>query len=213
LLDEEFIEFLRAADLQGQYRTAIGKIISEVNQEFTQRRDEFVLDKQRKLELDKWHRNILNSCIFPFTEAGMVTKVGYHFIRGSPLYELGVPNFDFLLYNPTKAIAILGEAKGQLSDEGEVVTQTKERVRNVTANSDYVKKTYLNSNSANHDFVIGVQWADANRLAKCVARRGGGIVVWQSGSDFRSGDDRLGIFVPGNEQGAVVQTIDHRRNS
>jgi len=210
LLDDEFIEFLRAADLQRQYRTGIDTVVKEVNQEFTDRRDALVLDKQRNLELDKWHRNIVNSCIFPFTEAEMVSKVGYHFVRASPLHESGVPNFDFLLYNPAKAIAILGEAKGQLNDEGQVVNQTRERMRSAIAHADYIKNAYLNSNSADYDFVLGVQWADANRLAKSVARKGGGIVVWQSGSDLRSGDDRLGILVPGNEERDVVRTMMHR---
>ncbi len=207
--DDEFIAYLRAYELQREYRTRVDQIIKDIGQEFDEKRSELQNEKLRYLELDKWHRNILNSCIFPFTETEVASRVGYHFVRASPLHELEVPNFDFLIYNPEKKSALIGEAKGQLDDEGEVVKQTKERILIANANSDHIKKSYLNSNSADFDFVMGVQWYDANRLAKCVARRGGGIVVWQAGGDFKTESVKLGIFVPGNEEKDVAKSMMH----
>jgi len=210
LLDEEFIRFLRAKELQDAYTHEMKEAAKEVAEEQSRDHDSQALEKQRGLELDKWHRNVLNSCIFPFTETEMVSRTGYSFVRASPLHELKAPNFDFLIFNPKTRIALFGEAKGSLDDEGKVVSEAKTRMTVVEANRSYVNSSYLNSDAAAYEAVLGVQWTDANRLAKSVARRGGGIVVWQCGYDSRTEDFRLGIFVPGKDEGPVARTMMHQ---
>lgn len=209
LLDDEFVRYLRVKELQDNYTKAIERAIAEVEEEFEQKEKDLSRGKLEGLEIDKWHRNALNACIFPFTESESLSKMGYHFVRGSPLLELGITNLDFLIFNPDKGIAIIGDAKGSIGDEGRVVEQMQERMYKVRSNQRYLQTNYLNSAEVNDEFVLGVSFSDANRLCKCLLRRNGGVVVWQSGIDFRDSDVKLGIVAPGREDGPVGRTMMH----
>lgn len=209
LQDEEFVRYLRIKNLQEEYIRDIGRIRDSVDADFQSSQDERVRSKIQGIELDKWHRNMLNSCIFPFTEAGQLSLIGYHFVRASPLIELGVSNLDFLVFNPAKGLAIVGEAKGSCNDEGIIISQMKERLRLVETHHEHLESRYLGSAKATDEFVVGVSWTDANRISKAILRRGGGIVVWQSGIDFKDEDVKLSIFVPGKEEGEVAKTMIH----
>jgi hypothetical protein len=208
LLDDEFVRYLRVRELQDKYTGSIERAIAEVDEEFEQKEKDLVRSKLEGLETDKWHRNALNSCIFPFTESESLSKIGYHFVRGSPLLELGITNLDFLIFNPDKGVAIIGDAKGSIGDEGRVVEQMQERMSTVRVNQGYLQTNYLNSAEVNDEFALGVSFADANRLCKCLLRRSGGVVVWQIGIDLDY-DVKLGIFAPGREDGPVGRTMMH----
>ena len=78
------------------------------------------------IDSDKTHREILNGCVYPFTQRGKISsELKYHFVRGSPLHELGEKNFDFLLYKPSdrSPVAVMGEAKGSVSKHSGIVKE------------------------------------------------------------------------------------------
>jgi len=156
---------------------------------------------------------ILNTCIFPFIADGELTKYGYHFIRASPLYEKSMSNFDFLIFHADPPIiAIFGEAKGSVSNPEEVVEQTKQRIKVVENFRDYITQKYLNA-PADFEYVVGVEWPDAMELMKSVLRKGGEIIVWNSGMSFSPDskkEELLELMVPGSHYEVASKTMTHK---
>ena len=86
---------------------------------------------------------VLNSCIFPFVQTGLLTeKLDYAYIRSSPLSELKIKNVDFLIASQKKGLAIFGEAKGSIDDPSRVISEYKQRIEVINNNYEYVKNLF-----------------------------------------------------------------------
>lgn len=184
LLDEdtEFVSYLSFKDLQDEYRTKKKELIQNVEHRYKEELSSLRDRKLEEIETDKSHRMVLNACIFPFSQDGPLSNLGYYFIRASPLAELGATNLDFLLFHPDPEVsAIFGEVKSQVNDPKGVVDQTKKRINTVFDNKSYVKENYLKKLDAELEFVLGVWMSDTMELAKAVMRKGGDIKVWGTG--------------------------------
>ena len=121
--DNKFIMSLFSEELKGKYQAEKKAILKNTHSDLKNKRQEFEKNVVEQIEVDQAHRSLLNMCVYPFTNSGIMYKTGFFFLRASPLYELGLENFDFLLFNNhTKVpIAIFGECKGSFSNANNVL--------------------------------------------------------------------------------------------
>ena len=211
--DKIFIDSLTFSDLKEKYADEKKALFSSIDKEHTEKREDSAKKKLKGIEQDLKHRMVLNSCIFPcLSDNGELSKLGYQFIRASPLHEKKVSNFDFLLFHsdfPT--IAIFGEAKGNISDYGGVVDQTKARIKIVQEHQSYINSTYLNGTNSGFEYVLGVNWPDANETKKSIVRKGGGIILWNSGIiPGIQNKEVLSLIAPGKEDGSAGKSMFHK---
>jgi hypothetical protein len=209
LRDDPFSAFLEYPELVERYEKERDEKIGPISRRYKEKRDELLRSKNEGIKHDQDHRRILNACIFPFTVKGRMPGLGYSFVRASPLSEKGGPNLDFLIYNPSKQIAVFGEAKGSIADYGAVVDQTKERQRFVASNLQYANQHYLNSDKSSPEFVLGVGWMDANETVKAVLRKRGGIIVWQVGISLDDQSMKLSIVTPPKTSDGAHESMRH----
>ncbi len=146
----------------------------------------------------------MNACITPFIENGILhQETGYEFIRASPLYELDVIGFDYLIYNGESKVLIVGEAKGKIRNHGKVVTQTRERIAEFQAHLPYVKEKYLGLPSDADlyiEYVIATESSEAQELHTVVINTDGNIIVWHTPWPQKIGEDiELRIAQPSNK--------------
>lgn len=129
--DSQFQKVLNFKDLVEKYIKEKKELFSQIDDKHEKNREDEIEKKLRGIDQDLKHRMVLNSCIFPcLADNGKLAEFGYQFIRASPLYEKKVANLDFLLFHPEPpVVAIFGEAKGDASDPGAVIDQTRERIR------------------------------------------------------------------------------------
>ena len=123
--------------------------------------------------------SIINSCISPFTN-GPLSETDYKFIRAAPLFELKLPNMDFLLFkkNSECNIAIFGECKGSFFDPVSVIKELKERKGHIEQNRQYIITNYLHismSERVHFEYVIAVPDKDAARMQSCLIDMGGDL--------------------------------------
>lgn len=198
--DEEFLQSLGFDDLKSEYLKEKRRL-EGINQREAQLQHDTRLARLRAaFEEERSHMALFNLCVFPFTERGAAYQAsGFRFVRAEPLYEKGIPNFDFLLYRQGLAqgpAAIFGECKGRVSRPASVVQETRAKILNLQAHLDYVRINYFHlppTASINIEFVLAVYSMDAPDIFNEVANSGGGIVVW---SAPRAGSDELRLVFP-----------------
>lgn len=162
-----------------------------VDEEFRTSRPDLERRLREGIEIDKSHRTLLNMAVFPFTrrtqrkDTSLATLTGFEFVRGSPLAELGIPNFDFLLFRPPdnreNATALLGEVKSSISSLGGVVNEIQQKAAEAAKRINYVKEAYLElpaSDQVRVEHVAMVSSGDSSAMVNAVADQEGGIVVW-----------------------------------
>ncbi|KYK38530.1 MAG: hypothetical protein AYK18_06835 [Theionarchaea archaeon DG-70] len=152
--------------------------IRETKEKFSKEKPRIRAGIEREIEKDQRHRDLLNMCIFPFCRPGKITDLGYRFIAAEPLAELGVKNFDFLIYNQRNKVAVFGEAKGSVSNPHKTVSETNERIDVVREQLEYISKTYMGESPSWIEFVIGVYAMDDEKIIREIHNKGGGIIVW-----------------------------------
>jgi hypothetical protein len=199
--DDEFETEIAYAPLVKRYRQGTNQIEDEVSKAFERDWEELRRLKIAALEREKAHRDLLNLCVFPFTEKGQVaTQLGYKFVYGSPLSELDQPSFDFLIArlrpNDKPAILIAGEVKSSVGSPIQVVNEVAQKQQAIEANIGHILRTYLNQ-APDRDFilesVIAVDSVDANNIVNAVVGSGHSIRVWHGPS---TGPERLSIAAP-----------------
>lgn len=159
---------------RGLYRDCVGKRL-----EFFHDDEEagYREDLETNIRKDKRHRELVNLCIFPFFEHRLG---GYEFVRGDPLAELDVPNFDFLLWD-FDGHAIFGEVKANVGEgwEGRCVSEVLDQIEIIEENEDYIVENYLGSDMRHKEYVLAVFYPDADRIAKAIIRERENIVTWR----------------------------------
>lgn len=187
---DELREALVFEDLIEEYQQRSDAIEQEVKEEFDEAREELHKRKQAGIETERQHRNLLNLAVYPFTEQGTICReLGYRFFRGSPLYELDEPNFDFLIarLEPTNkpAILIAGEAKSSVGSPQGVLTEIQQATTALKNNDGYVLSEYLGQDE-DRDYILEpvsvVHSGDSTAMMKAVVENGADIRVWHGPS-------------------------------
>lgn len=216
--DAEFIANLTFKDLQNEYQVKKKEIYGSVEERYEKNKQDRISKKLEGIEQDKYHRMVLNACIFPFTQEGPLAKHDYYFVRASPFSELRTSNMDFLLLHPEfPPSAIFGEVKGSVNDPERIVDETKKRMKMVYDNEAYVQHNYFNDLKSDLEFVMGVWTSYGNEVVKSVVRKGGQIKVWSTGYQIDSTRDSLKsehyLVRPLSEINPNVKTMFHKDTS
>jgi hypothetical protein len=81
------------------------------------------------MNTDKKHLEYVNLCIKPFEVGGRAYKeTGYYFVCVDPLYNVGVKNFDLMLYCEETKVAILIECKSGIANLGKELNELTEKM-------------------------------------------------------------------------------------
>ncbi|MFC6838418.1 hypothetical protein [Halomarina ordinaria] len=157
-------------DFRSYYRGCIRDKYRNFNEEtYTERLRDNISD-------EKEHRKLLNLCVFPFTTRA--PPAGYKFLRADPLEELGVPNFDFLLWD-FEGQAVFGEAKSSIGKGAKsLVNEVEKQRETVEEHRDYIVEHYLGEEPRNIEYVLATFASDANDITEKVIETGVEVVTW-----------------------------------
>lgn len=183
--DDDFYNDLYFPELQKAYETERKDVISTIQKEFTDKRDYLKKSKMAAIQEDNRHREIMNSCVSPFTGNGSLESTGYKFVHASPLVELNGHNVDFLLYKRGKSasFAIFGEAKGSIADAASAVTDFRIKIKEIKNQEVYIKTEYLKTSKTEKvffEYVLAVPDGSAVSIVNKVVETGGGIIIWHA---------------------------------
>jgi len=197
-MTEDFDNLLYSKELKHAYDTETNKAMREIENEFNKNREHLIKTLKNSIDSERQHRDILNSCVYPFTERGSMSSSQYKFVRGSPLAELGLANMDFLLYkkHDKLPVAILGECKGSVSRISSVVEETRKRLKVAEDNIATIKESYLHLPPENDlllECVLAVPSGTSDEAIGKVIDTGGGIIVWKAAL---TGDPEISIAHP-----------------
>lgn len=191
-----------------EYKKLKSEKIREIKKQFDTEYSEFSSKLSKGIKEDKFHKVVLNSCIFPFVQTGLLTKkLDYTYIRSSPLSELKVKNVDFLITSQKNGLAIFGEAKGSIDDPSRVISEYKQRIEVINNNYEHVKKFV--SSLSKIEFVLGVPSMDAMKTVKAILRSNVDIIVWETGG---IGEQQLSLVVPPNVDDNIKKRVMHSDN-
>lgn len=156
-----------------KYRGLYGKCIEHKFREFPEESKRETL--REEIHIQRQHRRLISYSIFPFVEG---EPGGYKFITAEPLQELGVPNFDFLLWN-LEGNVIFGEAKSSVPDNAAtVVNQLQERKDVVEEHQEYIEESYLGSEIDHMEFVVATYVNHGDKIAREVIEKGAEFIIW-----------------------------------
>ena len=112
---------------------------------------------ENHFERSEYHDKLVDICISAFgPESKCYNDLGYAFISSEPLVELGVKNFDVMIYNDKKKHAIFVECKSSVkSNRGKYISDAYEAKTNVIENQTYLEKM-LGDEIKTMEFVICV---------------------------------------------------------
>lgn len=160
------------SDYRGLYR----ECIIPKNEEFEEKVDSLTRTYKDEITKQQEHRRLINFCIYPFAQESS-TPAGYRFIRADPLEELGVPNFDFLLYD-FEGHMVFGEAKASLPQQiDRIVNEVAEQAQVVDEHEDYIESEYIGQEIRHKEFVLAT-FTRANELTRKIIALEEDIVTW-----------------------------------
>ncbi|MCJ2564410.1 MAG: hypothetical protein LN417_10055 [Candidatus Thermoplasmatota archaeon] len=208
--DEEFQQDLRFPDLKKGYQKDVRLLLKGLKRSQAEHREELERELDIAIDDDRYHGQILNACIYPFTQKGKIPKeLGYRFVRGSPLEELGVTNVDFLLFKKSERVpvAIIGESKGSVSRASTVVKDLLARRKAALDNIEYMKREYLcTAKDVILECVLGVPASDSHKVVREVIRKGGGLIVWS----VSRASSLISVAIPEIDDGDVKMSMMHQ---
>ena len=209
LLDEDdsFVKQL-PQPLQDKYAKQKSEKLKKIKIETSNNFSEYFKRKDKAIKEDKYHKEVLNSCIFPFVQTGsFISELDYVYLRSSPLSELNLKNVDFLIVSKKKGIAIFGEAKGTIENPNLVISQYRERMKVINDNLNEIKKYVPNLKKI--EFVLGVPSMDSVNTIKAILRSKIDIILWETGG---MGEQELSLVVPPNVDSELKKTVMHFDN-
>ena len=112
---------------------------------------------ENHFESSERHDKLVDICISAFgPESKCYNDLAYAFISSEPLIELGVKNFDVMIYNDKKKHAIFVECKSSVkSNRGKYISDAYEAKTNVIENQKYLEDM-LGDEIETMEFVICV---------------------------------------------------------
>ncbi|TMT79054.1 hypothetical protein E2L06_20300 [Haloterrigena sp. H1] len=156
-----------------KYRGLYGKCIEHKLDAFPEQSKRE--DLRKEIDVQRQHRKLISYSIFPFVQD---RPAGYKFFTAEPLEELGVPNFDFLLWNLDGSV-IFGEAKSSIPNSAEsVVNQLKERKQIAEEHKEYIEEEYLGSEIDHMEFVLSTYANHGDKIAKAIIEEGAKFITW-----------------------------------
>ncbi|VVB91573.1 Uncharacterised protein [uncultured archaeon] len=164
--------------LSKKYKGLQKNYYSESKNNFEKNIDDFIDKIELGIKTDKEHRDLINLCVFPFSNVQSDVDLNYRFIRGEPLWELEKKSFDFLLCHFEKKFVIFGECKASIQNYSDVVKELELRQKIVLDNIDYIIENYLGFEPKNIKYVIGVYSSDDEELIKKIIERNSDFIVW-----------------------------------
>lgn len=164
--------------LSKKYRELQKNNYSKYKNIFEEELDKFKAKIELGINNDKEHRDLINLCVFPFSQAQSDVDLNYRFIRGEPLWELKTNSFDFLLCNFEKKFVIFGECKASIQNYTDIVKEVEARQKIVQDNINYIIEHYLGFSPKNIKYVIGVYSSDDEELIKKIIERKADFIVW-----------------------------------
>ena len=135
--------------------------------------------KRRKLQfgIEKAHREAVNFCAYPFTKGYVKESTGYMLNRPDPLFELGVKNFDLLLFHSRRR-CIFVEIKSTIADIREL-KNIQERIKVVEENlgsiNKYCGEVILPENI---EYVIAIDTSDSVKVWEWITKLDLKLIVW-----------------------------------
>ena len=205
--DAKFLSEL-PRDFHESYKSQKKLLVEKINNEFSDT-SPIINKKSRGIQEDQYHKEVLNACIFPFVQQGVITnQLDYSYLRSSPLSELGLKNVDFLIASRTDGVVIFGEAKGSISDPSVVISQYKKRIKIIEDNIEHIKKIFPEFKSI--EYVLGIQSVDVMETSKAILRSSANIILWQVS---KWDDQLLSLAVPTTEDNTQLQRIMHSNNN
>jgi hypothetical protein len=182
--DDGFASTILDKATRERYHDEKKQRMREIKVELTKDRENFERAQRTDIESQRRHRQILNSCIYPFNQDGPLRDTGYEFIRASPLCELGAKNVDFLLYKRSDRlpVAIFGECKGDVKRVATEVADTRKKIDVIKQNVDHIKQKYLElpvESEVLFEYVVAVPVNLAHEFHNQVLDTGGGVIVWK----------------------------------
>ena len=175
--DKNFIAKL-PKDFYRKYKMEKVDLLKKFNHEWN-----YNLQISKKLEgIDtyKYHKDILNACIFPFIHCNtMPQNLDYSYICSSPLSERGLSNVDFLIASEADQVLLFGEAKASVTDPNRVISEYRKRIQIIEENVEYIKEKYSNMNAYRHEYVLCVPSGFSNNTAKAIIRSKINIILWE----------------------------------
>lgn len=132
-------------------------------------------DLLEEISVQRRHRKLISYSIFPFVQE---RPAGYKFFTAEPLEELGVPNFDFLLWDLDGKV-IFGEAKSSIPASADtVVNQLKERKEIAEKHKEHIEDEYLGSEIDHMEFVVSTYVNHGDKIAKAIIEQGAEFITW-----------------------------------
>jgi len=97
---------------------------------------------EKHFERSEYHDKLVDICISAFgPESKCYNDLGYAFISSEPLVELGVKNFDVMIYNDKKKHAIFVECKSSAkSNRGKYISDAYKAKMEVIENQKYLEE-------------------------------------------------------------------------
>jgi len=182
MIKDEFSEKL-TGDLRKKYLDEKRNIMKELGGRHDKEFNFFRDTQNQEIEKDGRHRNLINSCVAPFTQNGSMYHTGYRYIRAAPLFEIGVKNFDFLLFNRNKSIAIFGECKGTISNPAALISDIEKQKKAVQGNMNLVKMGYLKmpeTSNIDVEYVLAVPSNYSQEVVNAVVKSDTNLIVWHA---------------------------------
>jgi hypothetical protein len=207
--ESEFIDGLAFEELRKQYAQERELRLHEARRSFSKEEKGLRRDLETGIEDDRRHTEVLNLALNLFTNRdSRPYRLGYRFVHGSPLLELEVPNFDFLVANVDAEgpVAILGEAKGSVSNPARTVAQTRDRERTARDNIDHIKERYLRTEAdLRVEVVLAIPAIGAQRVIEAIEDSGGGIIPWMTDK----GENLVNLELPRSIKGKLRGSMMH----
>ena len=207
--ESDFLDMLKFEDLRERYQRERDQRLGDTRSAFQQDEEGIKRDIEAGIDADRRHREVLNLAVNLFANpASRPYQLGYRFVHGSPLHELGVPNFDFLVANveAEEPVAILGEAKGSVSGPASTVAQTRERHQVVMDHIDHIKEYYLRTDEDPRvEVVLAMPAIGGQRVIEAIEDTGGGIIPWMTDT----GENLVNLELPRSIGGKARASMLH----
>ena len=156
-----------------KYRGLYGKCVEHKLEGFPEQSKSENL--REEINVQRQHRKLISYSIFPFVQG---RPAGYKFFTAEPLEELGVPNFDFLLWNLDGKV-IFGEAKSSVPASADtVVNQLEERKKIAENHKEHIEEEYLGSEIDHMEFVVSTYVNHGDKIAKTIIEEGAEFITW-----------------------------------
>lgn len=131
------------------------------------------------------HDEMVNMGILPFMDQpNFGEDLNYRLIACDPLYELKIPNFDFLITKNTdkQIITIFGDAKTSIDRPSRIISDILRKKEAVQNNESYIRDQFLEGTSLpiRLEYVVLVEASFSDEIRNEIENQGGGFIIWSA---------------------------------